>query len=492
MNFLLYAGKVVLCSAILFGYYSLFLRNKSFHRYNRFYLLAAAAFSVLFPLFRIPVFQEAGAASVGWLQSLRFISMNSWEEAFVVTVRTGNALPLFSWHTIAWIVYAGGAVGSSIPVLRSWVRIKKISRKYKKEDLDGVAFYNTREPGTPFSFFRSLFWNDQIPPHSEQGRSILQHELFHINERHSHDILFMQLLTNLFWFNPFFHIFLKELQTIHEFLADKWAGSTVNKWDYAELLVTQAIGRKRIAVSHQFYHYQIKRRIAMIIKQPTNSGYLSRILALPLLFVLFFQVSCTRTNDPSHSKLARGANTQALSTNAIIPAREFMNKVEKHLSGKEMSVAFRADTLLNLLTAKFENGEMIMTRLSEWNEWKKLAPKQAGDASGISEPVFTKVEIEADYPGGSQAYLRFLTKAFRYPEEAQAKEIQGTVIVQFKVAADGNISDVRAISGPDSGGLKEEAVRVIRSSGKWLPAMQNGHAVASIKKQPIIFRLARE
>lgn len=490
MNLLLYAGKVVLCSAILFGYYHLFLRNKTFHRYNRFYLLIAAAFSLLFPLFRIPVFQEAGAASAGWLQSLQPVSISSWEEAFVITIHTGNLSSSYNWQIIAWTVYAGGFIISSIPVWQSWAYIKKISRKYNSKNLGGVAFYNTREPGTPFSFFRSLFWNDQIPSDSERGRHILQHELFHINQEHSLDILFMQLLTNLFWFNPFFHLFLKELQTIHEFLADEWASSTVNKYEYAELLVTQAIEQKRIPVSHQFYHHQIKRRIAMIIKQqPSRSNYLSRIMTLPLLFALFFQVSCTRNNDTSNSSLSHTEQTQAASPAGLLSAPAFMSKVEKHWSGKDKSVAFRTDTLLNLLTAKFENGETVMTRLSEWNEWKKLALKQADVQSGSNEPVFTKVETEAEYPGGQQAYVRFLNRTFRYPQEAQYKEIQGTVIVQFQVDKNGNVSDVQAIGGTETGGLREEAVRLIKASGKWLPATQNGHTVNSYKKQPIIFRL---
>lgn len=103
--------------------------------------------------------------------------------------------------------------------------------------------------------------------------------------------------------------------------------------------------------------------------------------------------------------------------------------------------------------------------------------------------TFTKVEIESEYPGGVAAWLRYLNKNFRYPEDALNNEVQGTVVVEFIVDKEGLVSDVQAVSGPTAGGLREEAMRVIRQSGKWTPAIQNGRKVKSYKKQPIIFEL---
>jgi protein TonB len=99
--------------------------------------------------------------------------------------------------------------------------------------------------------------------------------------------------------------------------------------------------------------------------------------------------------------------------------------------------------------------------------------------------VYETVEIESYYPGGVESWKRFLLKNFRVPDE-----VSGTVIVKFIVDKEGNVSDVEAISGPDE--LKAEAVRVIKKSGKWTPAIQNGRKVNSYKKQPIIVRLENE
>ena len=117
------------------------------------------------------------------------------------------------------------------------------------------------------------------------------------------------------------------------------------------------------------------------------------------------------------------------------------------------------------------------------------APKK--DETNYDE-IFTKVEIESSYPGGTGAWMRYLNKTFRYPQEAQDDGVQGTIVVQFIVDKEGNVSEVEAVSGPSTGGLREEAIRVIKKSGKWEPAVQNGRKVKSYKKQPITFKLEAE
>ena len=119
-----------------------------------------------------------------------------------------------------------------------------------------------------------------------------------------------------------------------------------------------------------------------------------------------------------------------------------------------------------------DKGTVIETPKKEEEDWNR---------------TFTKVEIESQYPGGMAAWARFLHKNLNYPQEAADMDIQGTVLVQFVVDKEGNVSDVTAVSGPQE--LRAEAVRVIKKSGKWTPAVQNGRQVKSYKSQPVGFRL---
>ena len=102
--------------------------------------------------------------------------------------------------------------------------------------------------------------------------------------------------------------------------------------------------------------------------------------------------------------------------------------------------------------------------------------------------ILETVEIESAYPGGPNAWKRFLVKTFRYPSEAEANFIEGTVLIRFVVDKEGNVSEIRALSGPEE--LRAEAIRVIGKSGKWTPAIHKNQQVNSYKYQQIIFKLA--
>src|SRR5690349_1628043 len=97
----------------------------------------------------------------------------------------------------------------------------------------------------------------------------------------------------------------------------------------------------------------------------------------------------------------------------------------------------------------------------------ELPKKEVEDGGGI----ILHVEIESEYPGGLTAWKRFLDRNLRYPTEAVDMGIEGFVTVQFVVDKEGNVSNVEAVSGPQE--LRGEAVRVIKKSGKWTPAIQN-------------------
>jgi protein TonB len=144
------------------------------------------------------------------------------------------------------------------------------------------------------------------------------------------------------------------------------------------------------------------------------------------------------------------------------------------------------DTKISIVSQEGVKDEGIIAPPMDDGKGVVEAPKKVEEDY---DKTFTKVEIESSYPGGNPAWARFLNKnlANQYPQDAIDNEIQGTIVVQFIVDKDGNVSDVQAISGPKE--LHDAAVRTIKKSGKWTPAVQNGRQVKSYKKQPIVFRL---
>ena len=292
MTFLLYLGKVMLCSGILLGYYWLFLRNRRYHHYNRFYLQATLLLSILLPFLRIPV----------WIKSQNPVNQAVYQTLEVLTVTHGEedgmgagpglATRLFTLENMLYLVYAAGIIFLLCMLVRSLLYIRRISKQYPFERIGGLKFFTTNEPGTPFSFFRSVFWNKELPFNSRDGQQIFRHELFHVQQKHSTDIIFTEIITAFFWFNPFFYLLKKEVKAIHEFLADQYAISENDRYAYAELLVLQTMRAHHLPVTNQFFQNHIKRRIAMITNnQSRKYSYGSRLMALPVSALLFCSIA---------------------------------------------------------------------------------------------------------------------------------------------------------------------------------------------------------
>jgi beta-lactamase regulating signal transducer with metallopeptidase domain len=265
-NILFYLLQMIIASGMLYGYYHFFLRNKKFHRYNRFFLLGTVIISIIIPFLNIPIyFSKESTDSSVLLQTLSVISYSGGEETSVAVLSesTNQIVSWFSWKNVIYTIYILIALIFIIRIYLSVRKIRIISSTYPQKKIGDIHFVNTSEPGTPFSFFKWLFWNNDIELNSDKGQQIFRHELFHINQRHTLDTVFMEFITAMMWFNPVFHLIKKELKTIHEFLADEYAMNKTNDWQYAELLLMQALNTKLSLVT-PFFHNQIKRRIAMI------------------------------------------------------------------------------------------------------------------------------------------------------------------------------------------------------------------------------------
>ena len=108
-----------------------------------------------------------------------------------------------------------------IVLLAKMCKILSLKRKYVTQKRKGYHFIGTDLPEAPFSFFNYLFWKNDISPDEVLGKKIVLHELTHIRQGHSYDKLFSQVVTCLFWINPFYWIIQKELNMIHEFISDE-------------------------------------------------------------------------------------------------------------------------------------------------------------------------------------------------------------------------------------------------------------------------------
>jgi hypothetical protein len=161
--------------------------------------------------------------------------------------------------------------------------VYKLKRKSAVLEMEGINLIYTNLEHAPFSFLNNLFWKESISMDSTYGQKIFKHELTHIHQKHTLDILFTQIVNAIFWMNPFNWLIQKELKAIHEFIADKEAIGNNDVEDFARLLLQAHYGNHFLNPTHSFYYSSIKRRLIMLsTTHRTKFSYLRRVLVLPV------------------------------------------------------------------------------------------------------------------------------------------------------------------------------------------------------------------
>ena len=300
---LLYVIKSFFISGIFVGYYWLALRNKNFNYYNRFYLLLSMACSVFIPLFNF-----------NWFTIEKQDLPVSNETLHVISTQiTNTSSTSFSWQDVALYI----AVGISVLLLILFaINISKVYQLKKRSaivKMDGVDFVYTNLDDAPFSFLNNLFWKESISLDEDYGRKIFKHEITHIHQKHTLDILFCQVINAILWMNPFNWLIQKELKAIHEFIADKEAVGNNNVEEFVTLLLQAHYGKHFLKPTHSFYYSSIKRRLLMLTT--TNKTTFSRVRKLLVLPVTLLAVVTM-----SISTIESQANTMIAPVITVVPA----------------------------------------------------------------------------------------------------------------------------------------------------------------------------
>ncbi len=294
----IYLLKVFLCSALLAGYYYVALRNKVFHQWNRFYLLLAVLLSLLVPLFQFTIFHTPDEAEQGAIKLLH--AVQSPQQPVIIS-SSQNYFYLLS--SLSYL-YAFISFIFLCALLFSLVRIAQLIEQHHKQELQNIYFINTEVKGTPFSFFRYIFWNSAIDINSHSGKQIFKHELVHVREWHTLDKLFMQTVLIFFWYNPLFWIIRFELRMIHEFIADKKAVQHQDASELATIILQTAYPKNFAQIINPFFQQSIKRRLVMLtnIENP-RLNYASRVFILPLIAftILAFSVKAEAITESESS-----------------------------------------------------------------------------------------------------------------------------------------------------------------------------------------------
>ena len=273
-DFLIYQGKAAVALAVFYMFYRLLLSKETFHRFNRIVLLGTAALSFILPLCVItlkkvvvlPAITASSEPIVG-------------EMAETVAMVPEASEPI--WQVILCALFAIGGLSVLVHVAISIFGIKRMIRSGSHEALEsGETLIITETDTAPFSWMKYIVISRED---YESGYSqILTHEKAHIALRHSWDILFVDIITALQWFNPAIWMLKADLRALHEFEADDAvlrSGANIKEYQY--LLIRKAVSKSGYSVANSFNHSTLKARITMMLNKKS-----SRMSAWKALYVI--------------------------------------------------------------------------------------------------------------------------------------------------------------------------------------------------------------
>lgn len=542
-TFLVYILKSSLCLALFYLFYRLLLSKETFHRFNRIALLGVMLISCLLPLVRVTV-DRATVVNTSVMLVEEDMLMYPWEMQTVVQEEAA-----FPWREWLVAVYLLGIFFFLLRNLWSLVRMLYLIRHSRCRQMEnGICLVIHQAGFAPFSWMKYIVISQTDL--DENGTDILIHEEAHIRNRHSLDLLLVELCVWLQWFNPAAWLLKQELQNVHEYEADEAVlRQGIDAKRYQMLLIKKAVGARLYSIANSFNHSSLKKRITMMIRKKSNPWARAKYLyVLPLAAVTVAafarpeisepldEISSVKVNDlsaitgnNSPENLSVAATSAAdvtlkmkvtdQSGSPIVGASVLIvNSTSGTLTDSEgnftlkvgddqrISVSYIGMKSVELSVKECLEKQIKEVRLTSDADFgpqltvvsqsSESASQKAPQHNTTSEPqnteeVFMVVENMPEFPGGLNACLKFLADYVAYPKEAAEKKIQGRVIVQFVVMKDGSIANARVIRSVDPL-LDAEALRVIGLMPKWKPGTQRGQAVNVKFTMPITFRLDKD
>lgn len=295
---LIYLLKSALCLGILFGFYKLALEGKAMHHFKRFYLLASLVFSFTIPLITF-TYQAAEAPQITPIF-----------QEYVETVSTPNQVPQVAeidyTNTVIWGIYL---LGIFIFGTRFIINLVRLKRKIHQAELLPSSHFTLallEQVMVPHSFLKWIFVNRQSYTQKEIAPEVLAHEATHVRQKHSLDIIAIEFIQVIFWFNPLVWLYKSSIKLNHEFLADQGAiADKSNIAIYQNILLSYASSTHHTALESPFNYSLTKKRIVMLSQSFSRKKVVLRaLLLIPVvaLCLLFFNQGIIAQEAPKIQK----------------------------------------------------------------------------------------------------------------------------------------------------------------------------------------------
>ena len=406
----------------LYFAYKLLFRNSNRFQLNRIILLTISVFAFALPFIKISLEGQQFQEMTSFKQEMDVIFYND-----AIMEETAVEANTLSFIDVISYIYIIGVVFFLMKFVYNIVKIYKIKAGKKIETIDDVNFIYTNESHIPFSFLNNIYI-----PKDNLDEMIIKHEMSHVKNYHSVDVILMEIMIAFQWFNPFIRMIKNELKSNHEFIADSEAIKDEDeKSNYMMLLLQQCTADDFSTIANNFSFLLTKKRISMITKNQKAKGSVIKVLLTLPVFALLILL-----------------NTQCDNTK---PNEE-----------KQQTTVTETETILE-------------------------QPVYDTEAATLQDSIYRVSEVMPQYPGGPNEIMRYLQENIKYPQSAKDNKIEGRVFVTFVVEKDGSITNATVLRGIDKE-CDAEALRVVSSMPKWNPGQHKGEVVRTQFTIPIIYK----
>lgn len=474
---LYYLLQTVIFQVLFLVLYDVFHKKDTFFNWNRLYLLSTSILSFILPLIKIKSIQENIPEEYIIQLPAVFIGQQTGSENFFKTITKlyiSNPIDGMNWWQLC---YGIGVLFMLILFIRKIIVLKAIQNNATYNYIRGYKVHTIRNSKDAFSFFKTVYIGDQL--NKFEKKQVITHEIVHLQEKHSIDLLWFELLKIVFWFNPLVYVYQLRINVIHEFIADAKSIKILGKKEYYEQLLNTVFATENIKFINQFFNYSlIKKRILMLQKSKSKKTLkLKYLLLLPIVCSILVYTSCTE--DLSSQEPEKIIEKQADQKKPIELIKDLRDAIM--VTG---GLTDDEEEALKILLKKDEEG---------FSKYKNHL-----GALEIPFSIIDKVPTTKSCNGTidnwqrkkcvSNEIKKFVNTNFNI-KIAESNGLTGInrIYVRFKIDNTGKIVDVQA-RGPIPE-LEQEAKRVIQSFPQMIPGEHQGEKVGVLYSLPIVLMI---
>lgn len=496
---MLYILKAAIALALLYSCFFFFLSKETFHRFNRIMLVSIMLSSLIIPLFHFTVEHPTRLhQEVFELQEIIVTATAPKEFQQQAEAKETVAEPL-TWITIVTYIYWAGVGVMLIITLIQVISLTRYLRGgLRHTDSQGNTVILQKGEVSPFSIFRHIVMS--VKDYENNRQYILTHEQEHIRQGHTYDLLLLEAVKTLQWFNPFIWFLSQDLKSVHEYEADQAViHKGIDAKSYQQLLVIKVVGNRLQPFANNLNHGSLKKRIIMMYQKPSNRWLMLKALcAIP---VVALTLNAFATPNNSVEKMVSHLDTQTVNANKTSnmvkstistsePKNETSNvkQIDEPFTihpvtdqyGRITGFTHEGTPPENMKRFVFDHQHVIikghqakeeeLKNYQEWKTWKNVMYEIKSDATNEpilivwqsadeeasallpntdEDAVFDVAEKIAEYEGGAGALMQLFAQNLKYPVKAAEQGMQGRVFIQFIINKDGCVSDAHSIRGID-------------------------------------------